>query len=431
MDELFPTFYQGVNPNRGLEGSIIDTDKAALAVRMREYFSDDDVRRLAKSYPALFEERARYEPKRLWQFLRNKSTYRDDRIRQYLVFPLDSRWIYYETKGKLLNERRPEYGEALRDNEFLLTVPQPRRPSETRPLLIETLADLHVYDRGVVCFPRELKPGSLVTAREANLALRAWQELRELWGLEGDLKSKAAKAAVALLFRCALTILHAPAYGDDHSEALSQDWAHIPVPRERHLAEEIGRVGQRVRVLLDPQADAEPTVRDILGQERTAALGVPRKLGAKVIAPADLAITVTYYGAARGRWVPREFRDEEEKPLPQWGADTGELYINERVFFSNVPRAVWRFELGGYPVLKKWLGYRKAADRSGKPLTAAETRHFRSMIQRIAALLALQPELNRLYDKAKADAMTAEQMGLREEVQVTALKVETSAGADP
>lgn len=41
LDELFPTAYQGVNPNRGLEGSVIDTDKAALATRMKAYYSTD------------------------------------------------------------------------------------------------------------------------------------------------------------------------------------------------------------------------------------------------------------------------------------------------------------------------------------------------------------------------------------------------------
>jgi hypothetical protein len=34
--------------------------------------------------------------------------------------------------------------------------------------------------------------------------------------------------------------------------------------------------------------------------------------------------------------------------------------INGQVRFANVPAAVWRFELGGYPTVKKWLGYRQA-----------------------------------------------------------------------
>lgn len=44
---------------------------------------------------------------------------------------------------------------------------------------------------------------------------------------------------------------------------------------------------------------------------------------------------------------------------------TGDLYIEESVFFANVPEAVWKYELGGYPVLKKRLGYRQADRRGG------------------------------------------------------------------
>ena len=37
VEELFPTALQGVEPNRGLDGTVIDTDKAALSTRIRSY----------------------------------------------------------------------------------------------------------------------------------------------------------------------------------------------------------------------------------------------------------------------------------------------------------------------------------------------------------------------------------------------------------
>lgn len=83
------------------------------------------------------------------------------------------------------------------------------------------------------------------------------------------------------------------------------------------------------------------------------------------------------------------------------------------MYFANVPQNVWRYELGGYPVLKKWLGYRQAARRDGRPLTLAERQEFRSMVQRIAALLALHGEADALYEKAGAAAFTAEDLGVR------------------
>jgi len=60
----------------------------------------------------------------------------------------------------------------------------------------------------------------------------------------------------------------------------------------------------------------------------------------------------------------------------QWGERTGDLFINATVYFSNVPEGVMRYELGGYAVLKKWLGYRHRDRRDGKPLTLADAQHF-------------------------------------------------------
>jgi hypothetical protein len=102
----------------------------------------------------------------------------------------------------------------------------------------------------------------------------------------------------------------------------------------------------------------------------------------------------------------------EETLHPAWGSETGDLFISPRVFFRNVPERVWRFELGGYPVLKKWLGYREAKRRGGRPLTLAEAQHLRSMIQRIAALLLLHQRLDKAYQRIAADALSTEDLGL-------------------
>jgi len=69
-------------------------------------------------------------------------------------------------------------------------------------------------------------------------------------------------------------------------------------------------------------------------------------------------------------------------------------------------------------VLKKWLGYRHIDRREGHPLTLAEVNHFRSMIQRLAALVALRAQLDEAYEAAAADAFTAEDLGLRSRAAV-------------
>lgn len=91
---------------------------------------------------------------------------------------------------------------------------------------------------------------------------------------------------------------------------------------------------------------------------------------------------------------------------PTWGDATGDLYLNEGVFLSHVPEEIWKYELGGYPVLKKWLGYRQEDCRGGVPSSLQELDYFRGMIMRIAAVLILHSRLDECYERASQDAFS-------------------------
>jgi hypothetical protein len=409
LDELFPTAYQGVNPNRGLDGTVIDTGRQVLADRMREYFAAKSFDDAAQRFPDLAERYAGYDARKVWTSLRS-SGYEGKKLVPYLLFPLDSRWLYYETENKLLNRPRPELAANALQNEFLLAVPQPRRVSEARPILTGLVFDLHVHDRGSLGFPRESRPGELIE-RAANLNPEAWKVLRGAWGLRGELPDAPARQFVGELFRCTLAVLHSPQYEGEHGDALAQDWAHVPIPKDKALFGDLVKLGHVIATLLDPAAASDDTVRKVLGKG-AAAIGVSRKRQGGQVAQQDLVVSIAYFGAARGKWIERSYA-EAELQHTAWGETTGDLYINDDVYFANVPKAVWRYELGGYPVLKKWLGYRQANRRNGQPLTLEERQHCRSMIQRLAALLALRNTADTLYEKAAAVAFSAEELGVR------------------
>jgi hypothetical protein len=103
------------------------------------------------------------------------------------------------------------------------------------------------------------------------------------------------------------------------------------------------------------------------------------------------------------RWDQRSIKEPEAQRL-QWGDVTGDLYLNKSVFLSHVPPEIWRYELGGYPVIKKWLGYRQASRRNGAALNLQELDQLRQIVHQIAALLALRPLLDAAYEKASAHA---------------------------
>jgi hypothetical protein len=422
LDELFPVTIQGVNHNRGIEGSVIDTDESALSARMKAYIGSATFSAAASRFPELAPPPkddgkpgiAGYNPESVWNDL-HKIGFDKAKVLGFLAFPLDQRFIYYETGTKLLNRPRPEYEANRQDNEFLLTVPEPRKESETRPIYSTTLANLHVHERGSVVFPRETGSDDLLSHRDANILEASWRVLRQHFGLKGDRPDDAARAFVGKLFRVAFAILHAPSYQSEHKSALSADWAHLPIPKDAAVFERLVTAGEQVTRLLDAATDAGDIVQAIVGAKRASSLGPLKRNDGTQVRPDDLKITITYWGGGKGRWKPRPFTADElpaTEYAETWGERTGDLYLNDDAFFANVPESVWTYQLGGYPVLKKWLGYRQADRRNGQPLTDDERRWFRQIIQRIAALLALGPSLDALYQEAAANAFTAEELSI-------------------
>jgi len=314
---------------------------------------------------------------------------------------------------KLLNRARPEFADNEQSNEFFVCVFAPRKASETYPVFSRELLNYHVHERGSYVFPRETRGDDLLADRDANIPEATWRILRRHFGLNGERRAAAARELVGKLFRVAFAVLHAPSYQAEHKSALSADWAHVPIPKDLKLFDRFVAAGENVTRLLDANHDAHAVIESILGADRARALGPLKRIDGKQVRPDDLKITVTYWGGGKGRWKPRPFTAEE---LPAadygdaWGERTGDLFLNDDAYFGNVPELAWTYQLGGYPVLKKWLGYRQADRRDGKPLTDDERRWFRQIIQRIAALLALGPSLDGLYQEAVANAFTSDEL---------------------
>lgn len=80
-----------------------------------------------------------------------------------------------------------------------------------------------------------------------------------------------------------------------------------------------------------------------------------------------------------------------------------DIYLNDTVAWRNIPEAVWRYTLGGYQVMKKWLSYREKGVL-GRDLKTEEAREVQQMARRIAALLLLAPELDANYQGIKSAA---------------------------
>jgi predicted ATP-dependent Lon-type protease len=98
-----------------------------------------------------------------------------------------------------------------------------------------------------------------------------------------------------------------------------------------------------------------------------------------------------------------EVRGQDDETLRRaFGDEMLDVYLNEHAYWSNVPKAVWEYRIGGYQVVKKWLSYREKA-LLGRGLKVEEAEYVTEMVRRIGALILMQPELDGNYEVVKAD----------------------------
>ena len=160
-------------------------------------------------------------------------------------------------------------------------------------------------------------------------------------------------------------------------------------------------------------------------------LAAPARVGGGVLNPGegDLAITVGWgHGSnnsngtvtmpGKGKLIERAFTPGElsvveegaratgltvEEALQHLGTTTCDIYLNNVAYWKNVPANVWRYTIGGYQVLKKWLSYREQGVL-GRAITVEEMREFIAIARRVAALLLLEPDLDANYQSVKQAA---------------------------
>ena len=209
------------------------------------------------------------------------------------------------------------------------------------------------------------------------------------------------------LFHHVLAVLHDPGYRKANAGALRMEWPRIPLPgwpdgeadgAAEALAASAAR-GRELARLLDPETPVPGVTQGTL-RPGIAAVAVPATTDRRNMTGDDFALTAGWghYGSGdavmpgQGRVVERAYTSDERTALGETVATLGEttfdIYLNARAYWRNVPAAVWRYKLGGYQVLKKWLSYRERGVL-GRPLKPEEVQHFTDTARRIQRIVVL------------------------------------------
>jgi len=242
-----------------------------------------------------------------------------------------------------------------------------------------------------------------VEKHTANLSPAARGYLAKL-----GIKNPDADADTAgLIWMHALAIGCSPAYLTENADGIRQDWPRIPLPDSKAALLASAELGKRVAALLDTESPVPGVTVAPFRPELLRIAVVTCSSNAKLTF--DLTAGWGHAGKGgvtmpgKGRLETRAYQpDEAASPL--LGAATHDIYLNDAACWRNVPEKVWDYTIGGYQVIKKWLSYREH-ELLGRALTPDEAREVSHMARRIAALILMQPDLDKNCSAAKAGAL--------------------------
>ena len=399
LPELFPVSFPGVTTSR--DGFLVDTDLDRLKDRIAAYFNVDlSHDEITRRYPQVMKNTGRFSARVVRDSLMARGGPTKTGFVRYAYRPFDIRWLYWEGETKLLDEKRAEYKPHVFEGNLWLSAAQHLRKGATEPqaAFIRHIGSYHLIERGGLWFPAWLRDDGLGiggdgTRHRSNLSPTARRYLKQV------------NASVEDLFHHVLAVLHDPAYREANAGALRMEWPRIPVPGwpdddTSEAAEILARSatrGRELAALLDPDTPVPGVTTGTLRPE-VAFIAVPATADGRSMTGDDFALTAGWghYGTGdavmpgQGRMVERDYTADERAALGDnagvLGQTTFDIYLNGNAFWRNVPAAVWRYKLGGYQVLKKWLSYRERTIL-GRALMLEEALYFAETVRRIAGVL--------------------------------------------
>ena len=394
LPDLFPVSFSGAKTNR--DSFLVDIDLERLKSRVTDYFdvsiSHDEI---AQRYPVIMKTAQHFDPRSTRETLLKRGGPNEEGFIRFTYRPFDNRWLYWEAETKLLNDKRAKYkSQVFKQNMWLEARQHESKENFSRGTFVRHFAG--DFGNGLSSyFPIWLCDGGIIGSSSelrANLTVTAQHYLDRL-GMD-----------VEQLFYHVLTTLHNPAYRQDNAGALRMEWPRIPLigwpegefdAAANILAKSAIR-GRNLAQLLDPDTPVLGVSEGALRPEM-AVIAVPSTTDGRNMSNADFNLTVGWghFGQGnavmpgRGKVVERCYTQDEINALGEtasvFGKKTFDVYLNDHAFWCNVPETVWKYRLGGYQVLKKWLSYRER-DILGRALSLKEIQYFTDTVRRIAAI---------------------------------------------
>jgi predicted helicase len=166
------------------------------------------------------------------------------------------------------------------------------------------------------------------------------------------------------IFYYIYAILYAPTYRERYSEFLKIDFPKIPITNNYKLFKKFSDLG---KTLVELHILKSPMIQKL---------------------------QATY--PMKGNDIIERIEYDEKKRR---------VHINDIQYFGGIPQEIWKFRIGIYQVLDKWLKARK-----GRKLSWEEIETYCKVVSSIKHTIKTMEKINELYDKVEKNLIEYEKL---------------------
>ena len=287
-----------------------------------------------------------------------------EHITKMLYRPFDNRWTIY---GKVTMDRyRPEIEKNILNKKNIVLClgkeGSTQGDAEWTLAYISTLpTDINVIPRGgVYLFPLFVydKLGMIHTNFSTTILRDIESKIgRKVQLPEDEVRGEDGFLPVDLLDYI-YAVLHSTAYRETYHECLQDGFPTIPYPSSADYFFQMSNLGKQIREL-------------------------------HLLANIDRNDLITSYPVR----LPSDNNVVTERKFVATNEGYGQVWINKKQYFDNVPIEAWNLMVSGYQPLDKWL-----KDRQGKQLTNEEVIHYQKIVVALQKQIEIMDEINRVIE---------------------------------
>jgi predicted helicase len=338
------------------------------------HWSQESVEKTVKDFANLPEEEARIKynlgkDSQEWKVKFAQEDLRQSGLKNELIVPIlyrpfDIRYTYYtgKSRGFICRGRSEVMRNFIgRENLGLITVRQVAEGIFNHSFVTTNILESRITgsNKGIgFIFPLYIYPNTeneqsnLFEQKKANFSEEFLTAITEKIGYLPTPEN---------IFYYIYAVFHSPNYRQRYAEFLKIDFPRIPLTNNDKLFRELVKIGEKlVNLHLNPHPPTPLSQR------------------------------------GRGEYQNKvSFHSEGDNHVTQvkYDAKKQRIYINKESYFANITEEVWRFQIGGYQVLDKWLKDRKKANLE---LSYQDIIHYQKIVITLQETQQLMLEIDQL-----------------------------------